>query len=501
MLSAALLELYPDPAAMVDRLNALGIPGVSFEQESVEKCGIRGTHLKVTVCGEEEESLDVHSHTHEHHEHTDHISHDHDHSHDHHHSHSHSHDDHDHSHEHDHDQSHDDHDHSHDHDHVHSHDDHDHSHDHSHGHDHDYEGHDHCHSHEHDHSDHHHGEHTHGHSHSHVHRNLEDIRQIVNKLDLPEAVRGDVLKVYSLIAEAESHAHGRPVTEVHFHEVGSMDAVADITAFCLLLSLIGPEKVVVSPIKLGFGEVRCAHGILPVPAPATAWILRDVPVYAGNIRGEMCTPTGAAILKCFADEFGSLPQMQISKVGIGCGKKDFEQANIVRALLGEMEDSSKTTGTEKPEDRQAGSGDRSRETVLELSCNLDDMTPEAVGFAMEELLEAGALDVYTIPVTMKKNRPGFILNCLCRESMREKILSLMFLHTTTLGIREYLCNRYTLQRRVRTVSTDLGEVRCKTADGWGVSRRKYEYEDLAAIARKRGISLAEAVRLTEKSTH
>ena len=435
MLSAALLELYPDPAGMVDRLNALGIPGVSFEKESVEKCGIRGTHLKVTVCGEEEESLDVHSHTHEHHEHTDHT------------------------------------------------------------------GHDHCHSHEHDHSDHHHGEHTHGHSHSHVHRNLEDIRQIVNKLDLPEAVRGDVLKVYSLIAEAESHAHGRPVTEVHFHEVGSMDAVADITAFCLLLSLIGPEKVVVSPIKIGFGEVRCAHGILPVPAPATAWILRDVPVYAGNIRGEMCTPTGAAILKCFADEFGSLPQMQISKVGIGCGKKDFEQANIVRALLGEMEDSSKTTGTEKPEDRQAGSGDRSRETVLELSCNLDDMTPEAVGFAMEELLEAGALDVYTIPVTMKKNRPGFILNCLCRESMREKILSLMFLHTTTLGIREYLCNRYTLQRRVRTVSTDLGEVRCKTADGWGVSRRKYEYEDLAAIARKRGISLAEAVRLTEKSTH
>ncbi|MDO5486662.1 MAG: nickel pincer cofactor biosynthesis protein LarC, partial [Sarcina sp.] len=412
MLSAALLELYPDPAGMVDRLNALGIPGVSFEQESVEKCGIRGTHLKVTVCGEEEESLDVHSHTHEYHEHTDHTGHDHDHGHEH------------------------------DHDHCH----------------------DHCHSHEHDHSDHHH-EHTHGHSHSHVHRNLEDIRQIVNKLDLPEAVRGDVLKVYSLIAEAESHAHGRPVTEVHFHEVGSMDAVADITAFCLLLSLIGPEKVVVSPIKLGFGEVRCAHGILPVPAPATAWILRDVPVYAGNIRGEMCTPTGAAILKCFADEFGSLPQMQISKVGIGCGKKDFEQANIVRALLGEMEDSSKTTGTEKPEDRQAGSGDRSRETVLELSCNLDDMTPEAVGFAMEELLEAGALDVYTIPVTMKKNRPGFILNCLCRESMREKILSLMFLHTTTLGIREYLCNRYTLQRRVRTVTTDLGEVRCKTADG------------------------------------
>ena len=236
---AGLLELYPDPAAMVDRLNALGIPGVSFEQESVEKCGIRGTHLKVTVCGEEEESLDVHSHTHEHHEHTDHTGHDHDHSH------------------------------SHDHDHVHCHDDHDH-----------------CHSHEHDHSDHHH-EHTHGHSHSHVHRNLEDIRQIVNKLDLPEAVRGDVLKVYSLIAEAESHAHGRPVTEVHFHEVGSMDAVADITAFCLLLSLIGPEKVVVSPIKLGFGDSSCPCACYSVDSQRCSRLCRKHP--RGNVYTDRCS--------------------------------------------------------------------------------------------------------------------------------------------------------------------------------------------------------------------
>lgn len=304
-----------------------------------------------------------------------------------------------------------------------------------------------------------------------------------------------------MIAEAESHAHGRPVEEVHFHEVGSMDAVADITAFCLLLSQISPEKVIVSPVNLGFGQVRCAHGILPVPAPATSWILRDVPVYAGAIRGELCTPTGAAILKCFADEFAGLPRMQISKIGIGCGKKDFDQANIVRAMLGDMPDPCRESREESRKDMEGEErpADRARETVLELSCNLDDMTPEAVGFAMEELLAAGALDVYTIPVTMKKNRPGFILNCLCREPMREKLLSLMFLHTTTLGIREYLCGRYTLQRRVDTVQTDLGQVRCKTADGWGVSRRKYEYEDLAAIARKQGISLAEAARVTDRS--
>ena len=286
-----------------------------------------------------------------------------------------------------------------------------------------------------------------------------------------------------------------------------MDAVADITAFCLLLSAIAPEKIIVSPVNLGFGEVRCAHGILPVPAPATSWILRDVPVYAGNIRGELCTPTGAAILKCFADEFGRLPQMQIKKVGTGCGKKDFEQANIVRAMLGEIKDAGEEAGRESAEGSAGEAGEVSREalkdqfgeTVLELSCNLDDMTPEAAGFAMEELMAAGALDVCTIPVTMKKNRPGFILNCLCRESLREKILSVLFLHTTTLGVREYLCRRSVLQRTVSTVRTAFGEVRCKKADGWGITRRKYEYDDLAAIARKQGISLAEAARLTDQS--
>ena len=286
------------------------------------------------------------------------------------------------------------------------------------------------------------------------------------------------MKVYTVIAQAESHAHNRPVEEVHFHEVGSMDAVADITAFCLLLSELAPDKVLASPVRIGFGEVQCAHGILPVPAPATAWILRDVPVYAGNIRGELCTPTGAALLKCFAEDFCTLPQMKVQKIGLGCGKKDFPQANCVRALLGETPDS--------------------REMVLELTCNLDDMTPEALGFAMEEMLAAGAVDVFTVPVTMKKSRPGFLLTCMCRESLRDEILRIIFLHTTTLGVRENFCNRYTLRREIETRDTSDGEIRRKTASGWGTKREKYEFDDLARIAREKGISLAEAAEIAEQ---
>ena len=435
MLSAALLELHSDPEQMLQKLNSLGIPGVTYILEPMDKCGIRGSHLKVTVNGEEEESLDLHSH---HHEHGDDHHHDHcdDYGHDHHH-----------------------HDHSDDH----------HHHDHcdNYGHDH---HHDHCHDHGHEHN------HEHGHHH-HVHRNLGHIEAIVSNLELPETVRENIMKVYKVIAQAESHAHNRPVEEVHFHEVGSMDAVADITAFCLLINELAPDKILASPVRIGFGEVKCAHGILPVPAPATAWILQDIPVYAGNIRGELCTPTGAALLKCFAEDFCRLPQMKVQKIGLGCGKKDFPQANCVRAMLGQTPDSG--------------------EMVLELTCNLDDMTPEALGFAMEELLSAGAVDVFTVPVTMKKSRPGFLLTCMCRESLRDEMLRLIFLHTTTLGVREHLCNRYTLRRDIETRDTADGRIRLKTASGWGTKRVKYEFDDLARIAREKGISLAQAAETAD----
>ena len=341
---------------------------------------------------------------------------------------------------------------------------------------HDHHGHDHALSHPHSHTeepvhDHDH-DHPHGHEHSHTHSSMADIAHLVeHHLPLSDKVKADVMAVYGLIAEAESHAHGVPVSQVHFHEVGAMDAVADITAVCLLMEKLAVDEVVVSPIHVGSGQVRCAHGVLPVPAPATAHILRGAPIYGGSIQGELCTPTGAALLMHFASRFGDMPAMCLQAVGYGMGKKDFPAANCVRAMLGET----------------AGDSD----TVAELACNVDDMTGEALGFAMEQLLAAGALDVFTSPIGMKKSRPATLLRLLCRPEDRERMAALLFRHTTTLGVRESLCRRYVLERSEDTRETPWGSVRVKSASGYGVHRRKYEYEDLADIARRTGRSLTD----------
>ena len=378
MLSAALLELHPEPEQFVKRLNRLGIPKVEFQAEPAVKCGITGTHMTVKVDGMEEVSTDHHEEAH--------------------------------------------------------------------------------------HYEHHYGEHIH-------HHNMQSITAIVGNLDIQEEVKKDILAVYDLIAQAESHVHGRPVDEIHFHEVGSMDAVADVTAVCLLMHELNPERVVASPVHVGSGHVHCAHGILPVPAPATAWILQDIPTYGGKVRGELCTPTGAALLKYFVQEFGSQPPMRVEGIGYGCGQKEFEVANCVRAMCGETADN--------------------QDYIVELRCNLDDMTPEAVGFAMEELFAAGALDVYTTAVGMKKNRPGILLTCMCKEKQREEMIRLLFLHTTTLGVRESVCNRYTLKRTMKTETTVYGNVRIKEVSGWGIKRQKAEYEDLARIAREQEMPIAQ----------
>lgn len=414
MLTAALLELHPDPQGFVERMNRLGLPGVVFAAQPAVKCGITGTQVSVTVGGEEEESHDVplHSHVHETTQDEAHPGHAHDHVH----------------------------------------------------------GHDHEHTHDHEHS---HG-HEHGHGHHH-HAGMGDIRHILSHLDIPLPVRQDAEAVYQLIAQAESHAHGRPVEEIHFHEVGTLDAVTDVVAVCWLLHDLAPEQIVASPVHVGCGQVRCAHGILPVPAPATAYILQGVPTYGGSVQGELCTPTGAALLKHFVQRFGPSPVMRVEKTGYGMGKKDFEAANCVRAMLGQTQEESTT--------------------IAQLACNLDDMTPEALGFAQERLWEAGALDVTTAPIGMKKNRPGVQLTCLCRLEDREKLVSVLFAHTTTLGVRESLCTRYTLARSQRTVETEHGPVRVKEARGWGVTREKPEYEDVAKIAREQGLTLDQVKEL------
>ena len=405
MLTAALLELTGDKQAFIDKMNALGLPGVSVAAEPAVKCGITGTHVTVTVDGVEEEAGDAHEHEHHH----DHDHHDHDHDHEHHHEHGH-------------------------------------EHDHEHGHHHDHE-------HEHD--------HHHGHHH---HASVADIEALISGLAVSDRVKADAKAVYALIADAESRVHGRPVTEIHFHEVGTLDAVADVVGVCLLMEQLSPDQVIVSPVHTGSGHVHCAHGILPVPAPATALILEGIPSYGGQVKGELCPPTGAALLKHFASRFGDRPVMAVEAIGYGMGKKDFDQANCVRAFLGESEGE--------------------RETVTRLECNLDDTTGEDLGFAMEQLFAAGARDVYTQSIGMKKNRPGVLLSVICLPQDADRLAAVMMKHTTTLGIRRQDLSRYVLDRREETVSTEYGPVRVKRASGMGAERVKAEYEDIAARAKE-----------------
>lgn len=337
-------------------------------------------------------------------------------------------------------------------------------------------------THHHNHEHHHNEEVYHHHEHKeashHHHSSMHDIEHIISDLPLPPNVREDILSVYKLIAEAESHAHGVPVSQIHFHEVGTMDAVTDITAVCLLMDKLSPDEVVVSPIHVGSGHVKCTHGILPVPAPATAYILKDIPIYGGEIKGELCTPTGAALLKHFATRFGDMPIMKTQKIGYGMGKKDFERINCVRAMLGETEDKT--------------------DIVSELSCNVDDMTAESIAFAMERLFEGGAYEVYTMPIGMKKSRPGTLLRVMCSEDNKENILKLLFKHTTTIGVREAVTRRYILKRSTETLHTPYGDVRCKHSSGYGTSKFKYEYEDLARIAKENNLSIEEVRKLIEE---
>ena len=415
MLTAALLELTPDPEAALAELNGIGVPKVTYEKERAVRCGLAGTHMIVRVDGEVEGETcarDLCAHSHE----CDHV----------------------HSHEHD------------------------------------------CDSHKHDRDSH---EHDHSHEHGHHHAAMQEIEGIVRgRLNLPAPVADKVMEVYGCIAAAESRAHGVPVSEVHFHEVGALDAVADVAAFCLLLHRLAPDRVVVSPVNVGGGQVRCAHGLLPVPAPATALILQGakIPSFGTQGAGELCTPTGAALLAAFGGAFGPQPAMCIQKIGYGMGTRDFaDRANCVRAMLGESEGAA--------------------QEILELSCNMDDMTGEAMGYAMERLFAAGALDVYTVPVGMKKSRPGTMLCVLCEPADREKLVRELFAHTTTLGVRENRLQRYKLARRCDSVEVDGARVRRKVSTGYGVRRAKYEYEDLAAVAADKGLPLESVRALAEQA--
>ena len=417
MLAASLYELLDDneKKSFIEKMKAVfSEKKVELAAEDSIKCGITGTHFRVTVDGVEEHSHDHHEHDHHHH-----------------------HDD--------------DHGHHHDDEHGHHHDD-DHEHDHYHHHDDDHE-------------------------HHHHHTSMQDIRDMVGEFEIPQNVKEKILAVYKLIAEAESTVHGKTVEEIHFHEVGTMDAVADITAVCMLMDMIKPDRVVATAVHVGSGKVHCMHGVLPVPAPATAHILKGVPVYGGRIEGELCTPTGAALIKTFTDEFGNMPVMTVDKIGYGMGSKDFKAANCVRAMLGEA----------------AGSTD----TVCVLECNIDDMTGEELGFAKEELMKQGARDVFSASVDMKKGRPGILLSVICSMDDKERMVREIFKLTSTIGIRQKICERYVLDRTIEKKNTPYGEVSVKKVSGYGVERSKIEYEDARKIAEAESISIAEARKAIE----
>ena len=348
---------------------------------------------------------------------------------------------------------------------------HDHPHEHEHPHDHDHP-HEHEHPHDHDHPHHHDHPHEHGHEHHHHHHATPGhIAHLIDHLPLPEEVRIQARGVYDAIARAEAKAHGCPVGDVHYHEVGALDAVADVTGVCYALHLLGPERIVVSPVHVGSGTVKCAHGIMPVPAPATANLLTGVPVYGGEVPGELCTPTGAALLAHFAQSFGPMPPMTVEAVGCGMGAKVFEgRANCVRAFCGE------------------GAGGAEGQ-ICELVCNLDDMTPEALAFAAQRLLELGALDVYTVPGTMKKGRPGHVLTVLCDPAREGELARAVLEQTTTNGLRVRRCGKYYLTPGSRQVETPWGPVGVKTAQGHGIAHAKPEFEAAATLARANGLPI------------
>ncbi len=333
---------------------------------------------------------------------------------------------------------------------------------------------------EHEHHDHHdHHDHHEHHEHHHSHHSMDDISHVISHLDLPESVKENAVSIYRMIAGAESRAHNTSVDQIHFHEVGTMDAIADVAGACLLFDMIAPKHVIASYVCTGFGKVKCAHGILPVPAPATADLLKGIPTYAGSVEGELCTPTGAAIVRHFANDYGSMPVMSVSKIGYGMGKKDFETANCLRAMLGTVVE---------PAD------------VVELSCNVDDMTAEDIAHAVSVFMSEGAKDAYTSSIGMKKGRPGTMITVMCSEEDCGRFTELIFKHTSTIGIRENRMRRHVLAREESTEDTVFGKVRVKTSTGYNVVRKKYEYEDISRIADKEGLSTDEVRRILNKES-
>jgi uncharacterized protein (TIGR00299 family) protein len=432
MTVGALLDLGADQDVLLKALDSLGVDGYHLHFGRAKKCGIDAFDFHVHL---DEDHDGGHSHGHEG----------------------------DHSHDNGTEHIHDyevEHNHSHDHEagHIHSHEG-----DHNHGHE---EEHNHSHEEDHIHEDGHSHTHEHNHSHDHFHRNLQDINQIIDRLDSNDHVKSMAKQMFEIVAEAESKAHGIPVSEVHFHEVGAIDSIVDIIGAAVCIDNLGLTDIVVSPLAEGFGSVRCQHGIIPVPVPATVNIASayGLKLQLTDNNGEMVTPTGAAIAAALRTREDLPASCRILKTGIGAGKKDFKHANILRAMILEEE--------------------VKEEEMWILEANIDDCSGEMLGFAMESLLEAGAADAWNTPIYMKKGRPSYMLSVLCKKEMVGIMEEILFLQTTTIGVRRHPVERTILDREKRTVSTEWGEAEVKICT-WKDKVFCYpEYESVKSICKK-----------------
>ena len=310
------------------------------------------------------------------------------------------------------------------------------------------------------------------------HRRLKDVLSVIESGGLPPAVRERAVAIFTRLAEAEARAHGIEIAKVHFHEVGAVDAIVDVVGAVLALDELKVSRILCSPIPTGSGTVECAHGVIPVPAPGTVALLDGVPLVSTDEPGELTTPTGAAILTTLAESFGPLLGMTLSGWGYGAGRRDgLHRPNLLRVLLGEP------------------SVDSGADEVVVLESNLDDVSSEAVGFCVGKLLDAGALDAYTVPITMKKSRPGVVLTVLARPSDAGRMEEIIFRETTTFGIRRHAAQRQKLERDHETVDTRFGPIRVKIGSRRGtIYTTSPEYEDCRRAADASGAPLKDVIR-------
>ncbi|HYG64915.1 MAG TPA: nickel pincer cofactor biosynthesis protein LarC [Thermoanaerobaculia bacterium] len=416
MFLGACLDLGMPLEVLTDTVARLGLPGVSVEARKAMRGGFTGTRFRVLRDSRPIEGPDPEEQQHHHHEHHHHHHH--------------------------------------------------HPHDHGHGH---HQHHDHGH-------DHHHHDHDHGHHHHHEHgRDLPAIRRLIQESGLAGPVQERALRLFQRLGEAEAKAHGMPIEQVHFHEVGAVDSIIDLVGAAAAIEHLAPERITCGPVNVGSGTVRTAHGELPVPAPATAELLRGVPIFGGP-GGELTTPTGAVLLAELVNEFVEAPAFILDRVGYGLGKKHLpHQPNATRLL--------------------AGKGTQVRPEVMVVECEVDDLPGEAFGFLMERLLEAGALDVYFTPVQMKKNRPGTLVTLLCRRQQLEPLAGVLLMESGSLGCRYYLASRFEAERDVVDVETPYGAVRVKRArlDGHPLATAP-EFEDCRRLALAAGVPLRDVYR-------